>query len=106
MLDHHPAHASALAPSPAAAADPFVDPLADPVGWPDDGGRWVEEPRRRAPSLDAFMAHVHRLGAEQIMFSTWQPASFRLYGQNHKAAARPPLDENDAAMIVNHLYGA
>ena len=102
MRDHPHPYARALAPAPAAAGDPLPDPLA----WPDDGGRWVEEPRRRAPGLDAFMAHVHRLGAEQIMFSTWQPASFRLYGQNHKAAARPPLDENDAAMIVNHLYGA
>ncbi|VFU17609.1 type IV pilus twitching motility protein PilT [Methylocella tundrae] len=78
---------------------------ADRYAWPDEGLAWVTEPRRHAPGLDSFMSHVHRLGAEQIMFTTWQPASFRLYGENHKIS-RPPLDEKEAALIVNHLYGA
>jgi defect-in-organelle-trafficking protein DotB len=58
----------------------------------------VKEPRRHAPALDSFMSHVHRLGAEQIMFSTWKRASFRLWGDNHWVE-RPSL-------IVNQLYGA
>ena len=53
-----------------------------------------------------FLTHAHRLGAEQVMFSTFQPASFRLWGRNRKLMTRDPLDENDASMIVNHLYGA
>jgi len=51
------------------------------------------------------MSHVHRLGAEQIMFSTWKKASFRLWGDNHWVE-RPSLDEADTGLIVNHLYGA
>ena len=70
------------------------------------GMRRVKEPRRLAPALDAFLTHAHRLGAEQVMFSTFQPASFRLWGRNRKVTTRDPLDENDASMIVNHLYGA
>jgi defect in organelle trafficking protein DotB len=79
---------------------------ADPYGWTDDGERWVKEPRREAPGLDSFLSHAHRLGAEQVMFSTFQPASFRLWGRNRKVKTREALDENDAGMIVNHLYGA
>ena len=78
----------------------------DPYAWVDAGERWVKEPRRLAPALDAFLTHAHRLGAEQVMFSTFQPASFRLWGRNRKVTTRDPLDENDASMIVNHLYGA
>ena len=78
----------------------------DPYAWVDAGERWVREPRRAAPALDAFLTHAHRLGAEQVMFSTFQPASFRLWGRNRKVTTRDPLDENDASMIVNHLYGA
>ena len=78
----------------------------DPYAWVDAGERWVKEPRRAAPALDAFLTHAHRLGAEQVMFSTFQPASFRLWGRNRKVTTRDPLDENDASMIVNHLYGA
>ncbi len=88
-----------LEAAPAAATPP------DRYVWPDEGLRWVTEPRQQAPALDSFMAYVHRLGGEQIMFATWQPASFRLFGENHKIS-RPPLDERDAALIVNHLYGA
>ena len=79
---------------------------ADPYAWVDPGERWVKEPRRLAPALDSFLAHAHGLGAEQVMFSTFQPASFRLWGVNRKVASRDPLDENDAGLIVNHLYGA
>jgi defect-in-organelle-trafficking protein DotB len=78
----------------------------DPYAWVDAGERWVKEPRRAAPALDAFLTHAHRLGAEQVMFSTFQPASFRLWGRNRKVMTRDPIDENDASMIVNHLYGA
>ncbi len=78
----------------------------DPYAWGDEGERWVKDPRREAPALDAFLTHAHRLGAEQVMFSTFQPASFRLWGVNRKVLSRDPLDEKDAGMIVNHLYGA
>ena len=43
----------------------FSEP-SDPVAWPDNGARWVVDPRRDAPGLDGFMSHVHKLGAEQI----------------------------------------
>jgi defect in organelle trafficking protein DotB len=89
---------------PVAASEPEMAP--DPYAWVDSGDRWVKEPRRLAPALDSFLAHAHRLGAEQVMFSTFQPASFRLWGQNRKVKTRDPLDENDASLIVNHLYGA
>ena len=79
---------------------------SDPVAWPDNGARWVVDPRRDAPGLDNFMSHVHKLGADQIQFATFQPASFRLYGRNYKVKSRAPLDERDAGLIVNHLYGA
>ena len=82
-----------------------TDTAPDPYAWRDNGERWVKEPRRLAPALDSFMSHVHRLGAEQIMFSTWKRASFRLWGDNHWVD-RPPLDEAETGLIVNHLYGA
>ena len=73
----------------------------DPLVWPDNGARWVVDPRRDAPGLDIFMSHVHKLGAEQIQFSTFQPAAFRRYGRNTKVKSRTPLDERDMGMIVN-----
>jgi len=91
-------------PSRAATAEP--EAAADPYAWVDPGERWVKEPRNLAPALDSFLTHAHRLGAEQVMFSTFQPASFRLWGLNRKVKSRDPLDENDASLIVNHLYGA
>lgn len=78
----------------------------DPLAWPDNGARWVIDPRREAPGLDSFMSHVHKLGAEQIQFATFQRAAFRRYGRNAKVKSRPPLDERDMGLIVNHLYGA
>jgi defect in organelle trafficking protein DotB len=62
--------------APAPASEPEMAP--DPYAWADAGDRWVKEPRRLAPALDSFLTHAHRLGAEQVMFSTFQPASFRL----------------------------
>jgi defect in organelle trafficking protein DotB len=82
------------------------EPAADPYAWVDPGERWVKEPRNLAPALDSFLTHAHKLGAEQVMFATFQPASFRLWGVNRKVKTRDPLDENDASLIVNHLYGA
>jgi defect in organelle trafficking protein DotB len=90
--------------APVPAFEPEMAP--DPYAWTDTGDRWVKEPRRLAPALDSFLTHAHRLGAEQVMFSTFQPASFRLWGRNRKVITRDPLDENDASLIVNHLYGA
>jgi defect in organelle trafficking protein DotB len=77
-----------------------------PMHGPIQATGGSREPRRLAPALDSFLTHAHRLGAEQVMFSTFQPASFRLWGRNHKVTTRDPLDENDASLIVNHLYGA
>ena len=91
---------------PSRAATPEPEAAADPYAWVDRGERWVKEPRNLAPALDSFLTHAHKLGAEQVMFSTFQPASFRLWGVNRKVKSRDPLDENDASLIVNHLYGA
>ena len=91
-------------PSRALSADP--ETAADPYAWVDPGERWVKEPRKLAPALNSFLTHAHKFGAEQVMFSTFQPASFRLWGVNRKIKSRDPLDENDASLIVNHLYGA
>jgi defect-in-organelle-trafficking protein DotB len=93
-----------LSRAPVLAPEPEMAP--DPYAWADTNDRWVKEPRRLAPALDSFLTHAHRLGAEQVMFSTFQPASFRLWGRNRKVTTRDPLDENDASLIVNHLYGA
>ncbi len=87
----------------AASSTSVITP--DQYAWPDNGECWVKEPRRHAPALDSFMSHVHRLGAEQIMFSTWKRASFRLWGDNHWVE-RPSLDVAETGLIVNHLYGA
>ena len=65
-------------PSRTPSAGP--ETAADPYAWVDPGERWVKEPRKLAPALDSFLTHAHRLGAEQVMFSTFQPASFRLWG--------------------------
>jgi defect-in-organelle-trafficking protein DotB len=59
---------------------PREESSPDPHVWADNGERWVKEPRRSAPALDALLSHAHALGAEQVMFSTFQPASFRLWG--------------------------
>ncbi len=90
--------------APVPASEPEMTP--DPYAWAETGDRWVKEPRRPAPALDSFLTHAHRLGAEQVMFSTFQLASFRLWGRNRKVTSRDTLDENDASLIVNHLYGA
>ncbi|WP_294532802.1 ATPase, T2SS/T4P/T4SS family [uncultured Rhodoblastus sp.] len=90
----------------ALADEPKAVDHAESIEWSDNGARWVVDSRRDAPGLDSFMSHVHRLGAEQIQFATFQPAAFRRFGKNYKVTSRLPLDERDAAGIVNHLYGA
>jgi defect in organelle trafficking protein DotB len=75
-------------PSCTPSADPAT--AADPYAWVDPGERWVKEPRKLAPALDSVLTHAHRLGAEQVMFSTFQPASFRLWGVNRKIKSRDP----------------
>ncbi|MFZ0600092.1 MAG: hypothetical protein WAN05_01730 [Roseiarcus sp.] len=75
-------------PSSALSADP--ETTADPYAWVDHDERWVKEPRKLAPALDSFLTHAHRLGAEQVMFSTFQPASFRLWGSIARSKAAIP----------------
>ncbi|VTZ48783.1 Defect in organelle trafficking protein DotB [Methylocella tundrae] len=78
---------------------------SDKLVWRDEGERWVSQPRQHAPGLDSFMAWAHGLGAEEIKFKTWSQAQFTLYDDNYRIP-RLPLDEAEASLIVNHLYGA
>ena len=73
--------------------------------WPDEGQRWITEPRRHAPGLDGLLAWSTEQGASRISFHTGKPVWLRVHGRN-TAVTQHPLDEADIAAIVNHLYGA
>jgi defect-in-organelle-trafficking protein DotB len=73
--------------------------------WPDEGLRWVQEPRRNAPGLDALLIWAFHAGASKISFQTGHPVTVRVHGRNSRAT-RAALDENEFSQIVNHLYGA
>ena len=73
--------------------------------WPDEGLRWVTEPRKHAPGLDSLLSWAYRLGASRISFQTSHPAWIRVHGRNRRAMEQP-LDEAEIAQIANHLYGA
>lgn len=74
-------------------------------GWPEEGLRWVEDPRKHAPGLDAVLVWAHRVGASRIAFQTGDPVWIMVHGRNHKAT-RAVLTETEVSVITNHLYGA
>jgi defect-in-organelle-trafficking protein DotB len=73
--------------------------------WPDEGLRWVQEPRKSAPGLDSLLTWAFREQASRIGFQTGHPVWIGIHGRNYRAT-RASLDEGEFAQIVNHLYGA
>jgi defect-in-organelle-trafficking protein DotB len=73
--------------------------------WPDEGVRWVQEPRKSAPGLDSLLTWAFRSRASRIGFQPGHPVWVRIHGQNHRAT-RSYLDEGEFSQIVTHLYGA
>jgi defect-in-organelle-trafficking protein DotB len=80
----------------AADADEGFDPRAL---------RWVVDPRKRAPGLDALLIHAHRLGASRVSFLSGKPVWIRVHGRNRRVGGEA-LDESEIADITNHMYGA
>ena len=79
---------------------------ADSTGlWPGEGLRWVQEPRKSAPGLDALLVWAFEAKASRIAFQSGHPVWVRIHGRNHRATAAS-LDEGAFSQIVNHLYGA
>ena len=83
--------------------------LSGSVREPDDFDptalRWVEDPRKRAPGLDALLKYAYRRGASRISFQTGKPVWIRVHGHN-QPVGRESLDEAEVADITNHMYGA
>ncbi len=73
--------------------------------WPDEGVRWVQEPRKSAPGLDSLLVWAFRAKASRVAFQTGHPVWVGIHGRNRRAT-RASLDEHEFSMIVNHLYGA
>lgn len=85
---------------------PAPDALGDAPAWPDAGRyRWVVEPRKSAPGLDALLVWASRTGASRIGLQPGHPVWVSIHGRNTRATEQP-LDESEFAAIVNHLYGA
>lgn len=89
--------------STAPAARPFLAPPDET--WPEEGLRWIIEPRKQAPGLDGLLTWAYRLGASRIHFQTGARVTVTVHGRNHRAT-RETLDEAEVAQIANHLYGA
>ena len=73
--------------------------------WPDDGLRWVAEPRRNAPGLDSLLTWAFQKRVSRIAFQTGHPVWVSIYGRNYRVT-RGAVDEYELSQIVNHLYGA
>ena len=80
-------------------------PARDPDPWPGEGQRWVTEPRKQAPGLDALLVWAYEHGASRIAFQTGHPVWVRIHGRNRRAT-RGMLSEVELGDITNHLYGA
>src|ERR1700722_15753155 len=73
--------------------------------WPQEGLRWVREPRKDAPGLDSLLSWAYDAGASRIAFTTGHPVWIRVHGINRRVT-EDSLDEMEIAGIANHLYGA
>jgi defect-in-organelle-trafficking protein DotB len=73
--------------------------------WPEEGLRWVQEPRKLAPGLDSLLIWAFRAGASRVNFQTGHPVWVGIHGHNYKVT-QGVLDERDFSQVVNHLYGA
>ena len=72
--------------------------------WPDEGLRWVTEPRRHAPGLDSLLAWVSGEGASRISFHTGKPVWLRIHGRNY-AVTQHALDQAEIAAITGAELG-
>jgi len=88
---------------PEASTDASI-PTSD-YAWPDEGLRWVQEPRRSAPGLDALLVWAFQAKASRIGFQTGHPVWVGVHGRNYRAT-EGALDDHEFSLIVNHLYGA
>jgi defect-in-organelle-trafficking protein DotB len=75
------------------------------IRWPQEGLRWVMEPRKDAPGLDSLLSWAYDAGASRIAFTTGHPVWIRVHGINRQVTENA-LDEMEIAGIANHLYGA
>ena len=91
-------------PLPAGAGEAIAS-ARDPHLWPGEGQRWVTEPRKQAPGLDALLVWAYEAGASRIAFQTGHPVWVRIHSRNHRAT-RGNLSEVELGDITNHLYGA
>lgn len=74
--------------------------------WPEDGRhRWVADPRKSAPGLDALLVWASGEGASRVAFQPGHPVWVSVHGRNRRATAGA-LDEAEFSAVVNHLYGA
>ena len=73
--------------------------------WPQEGLRWVMDPGKDAPGLDALLSWAYDAGASRIAFTTGHPVWVRVHGINRRVTEQS-LDEMEIASIANHLYGA
>jgi defect-in-organelle-trafficking protein DotB len=76
--------------------------------WPDADRRdfrWIEEPRRRAPGLDALLTWAFQAHAHRVHFQTGHPVWVGIHGRNHWVTDRA-IDDYEFSQITNHLYGA
>jgi defect-in-organelle-trafficking protein DotB len=73
--------------------------------WPEDGKRFVHEPRKSAPGLDSLLTWAFRAGASRIGFQPGHSVWVRIHGRNYRAT-EVPLDAGEFSSIVNHFYGA
>jgi defect-in-organelle-trafficking protein DotB len=83
----------------------MAPPLRENGKWPSEGLRWVVEPRKDAPGLDALLSWAYDAGASRVAFTTGHPVWLRVHGINWQATGQS-LDEMEIASIANHLYGA
>ncbi|MCG7354872.1 type IV pilus twitching motility protein PilT, partial [Roseomonas mucosa] len=91
-------------PLPAGAGEAPAS-ARDPAPWPGEGQRWVTEPRKQAPGLDALLVWAYEQGASRIAFQTGHPVWVRIHGRNRRATLGM-LSEVELGDITNHLYGA
>ncbi len=73
--------------------------------WPDEGLRWVADPRKHAPALDSLLIWAFRNDAARISFQTGRPVWVSIHGRNRRAT-HTSIDDYEFSQVVNHLYGA
>ena len=101
----HPVHHPHWTHKMLDAVTPCAPASAIEMVWPDEGLRWVAEPRKSAPGLDSLLIWAFRGNASRVAFQTGHPVWIMIHGRNYQAT-RAALDEGEFSQVVNHLYGA